>query len=128
MIPSRSSSKRQVGRFAASVPTAGVDRALKFTAQPAVTFADGSGFPGPFLKSIDGPGQTNIFGEWHLWDLSQWPTVTPAVTRAINLSVNALADLTGTSSPLLPPDPAIGQMPLYRFVPNDTGIPEDGTP
>jgi len=113
------------GQAVTSVPTSGVDRALKFTAQPAVTLADGSSFPGPFLMSVDGPGGPDRFGAWRLWDLSQWPTVTPAVTRLINLSDDALANLSGADNPLAPPDAGVDMSQLYTFVPNDIGIPED---
>jgi hypothetical protein len=107
----------------ASKPTAGVDRALTFAAaEPLQTTGQtAASFTGPYIMSVDGPGDPDRFGVWRLFDLSDLTAgnITPVASRLVNQSANSWRQLN-----LDDPQGALlgGQLEL---IPNDLGIPLD---
>jgi hypothetical protein len=116
----------------AAARTAGVDRALTFMTAPPLTTVTGApggtqtqqSFAGPFLMSVDGPGGPERFGVWRLYDLAEFPTLTPVANRFVNQSHQSLARIAGTDDLSAAPAPYELQG-LAAFVPNDTGVPLD---
>jgi RHS repeat-associated protein len=105
----------------ASVATAGVDRAVVFVPGPPVTTtgAQPGSYNGPFLMSVDGPGEPDRFGMWRLFDLGRFPAITQVADRFLNQSAQSW-DQFNLQDPTLPPPPD-----FLKFIPNDLGIPED---
>jgi hypothetical protein len=124
------------GQSGPVIATAGVDRALAFARGPITTKLKtpgqpdqlGPGFAGPFLMSIDGPGASDRFGVFRMFDLSAFPgahAVSPVTARLINLSADALARLGGTDDPIGAPTGFTDLSHLFAYTVNDEGIPED---
>jgi len=108
-----------------TLPTAGVDYAVRFLPMEALTDSAGQAFTGPYLMTVDGAGgamSRQRFGVWRIYDLSGLKSgvVQQIVARDVNLSADAfdlLNSLDGNQNPEM--------LHFLRQIPNDLGVPVD---
>ncbi len=105
--------------------TAGVDRAVAFGTGAITTKSGPSGnttpanHPGPFIMSVDGPGDPDRFGVWHLFELSSQDdsvSLNQVAVRFVNQSKPSYDAFREDPTSVL-----LGSG--TKFIPNDLGVP-----
>ncbi len=105
--------------------TAGVDRAVAFGSGAITTQSGPSGsttpanHPGPFLMSVDGPGDPDRFGVWRLFELSG-----SGDTVSLNQVAIRFVSQSKLSYDTFREDPSSVLLGSgTKFIPNDLGVP-----